>query len=77
MDANLERATSILTGDTRFHDLDVVRLTEDVRADGGLFPRGSCGTIVFVYGGARAYEVEFDAPQADVVTVREDQLAAG
>lgn len=75
MDANLESAPPIPSGQARFRDLDVVRLTEDVRTDEGLFPRGSLGTIVFVYGNAGAYEVEFDAPQADVVTLREDQLA--
>ena len=75
MDGNLPEA-SPSRSQMRFHDLDVVRLGEDVRTVEGFFPRGTRGTVVLVYEGAAAYEVEFEQPQPDVVTLRDDQLTS-
>lgn len=52
----------------------VVALTEPVERDGTVFPAGSVGTVVHVYRGRAAFEVEFTAPFTCVITVRHDQL---
>lgn len=43
-----------------FSDLDLVRVRSAVMTDGGAeVPAGARGTVVAVYGGGAAYEIEF------------------
>lgn len=59
-----------------FSDLDDVVLIADVpTGDGGDMPAGSRGTVVGVYRGGAAYEVEFVEPFHAVVTVRPQQIS--
>jgi len=55
-------------------ELDRVRLREDVSVEGGVLRKGSAGTVVYRYGNADAYEVEFTRPLAALVTLRPDQV---
>ena len=61
-----------------FHELDEVILARpvDVRDLGKELPAGARGTVVDVWQGGRAYEVEFAAPFACLVTVPAEGLAA-
>ena len=53
----------------------MVRLVEDVNSTDGFYPKDSVGTVVYVYEGFQAFEVEFAQPQPGVVTLKQDQLA--
>lgn len=63
---------------TRFAELDEVTLAAPVYigADRRELPAGSHGTVVGVWQGGRAYEVEFTRPFACLVTVPPEGLAA-
>lgn len=50
-------------------ELSRVVLCRDVMAEGGRLPAGSAGTVVGVYRGGAAYEVEFTKPFHAVATV--------
>lgn len=61
---------------TRFNELDCVRLLRSsIDMDDKLVPAGSVGTIVAVWGGGEAFEVEFVEPFQALVTVRVEDLA--
>jgi len=53
----------------RHPELSLVSLARPVKADGGILPPGSTGTVVHVYPDERAYEVEFMSPFHTVATV--------
>jgi hypothetical protein len=56
-------------------ELNFVTLLREVLTDDGLtVPAGTEGTIVGVWGGGEAYEVEFDEPVVGNATVRADVL---
>ena len=59
----------------RFEELDVVALREPfaLSRDASL-PRGARGTVVGVWGGGQAYEVEFTEPFTALVTLRPSQV---
>lgn len=60
-----------------FAELSVVAVLCEVRTDeGAAVPAGTEGTIVAVYAGGEAYEVEFDEPVLGIATVRADALRA-
>lgn len=63
-------------GDCQFTELTQVTLSRPVQADEGVVPAGSVGTIVHVWRGGAACEVEFSDPFETVATVRADDLAA-
>lgn len=45
---------------TGFAELDLVRMLQDVETDEGeAVPAGTRGTVVAIYAGGEAYEVEF------------------
>ena len=50
-------------------ELSRVTVSSAVPADEGYLPAGSYGTIVHVYKGGRAYEVEFELPFHCVLTL--------
>ena len=53
---------------TTIRDLDRVVLLEDVAEDG--LRAGDVGTVVYVHGGGRAFEVEFVAQSGHTVALR-------
>jgi hypothetical protein len=55
-------------------ELSRVTLAHSVDSDDGVIPAGSTGTIVHVYPGAPAYEIEFTAPIHTVATVKADDI---
>lgn len=58
-------------------ELSVVETLRALKTDDGQpVPAGSRGTIVAVYGGGAAYEVEFAAPVVGHCTVSADLLRA-
>ena len=59
----------------RFEELEVVALREPVALEGeaGL-PSGAEGTVVGIWAGGQAYEVEFTEPAAALVTLRGSQI---
>jgi hypothetical protein len=60
-----------------FPELSVVEVVRDVETDDGQrVPAGSQGTVVAVYGGGKAYEVEFAEPVVGNTTLRPDVLRA-
>ena len=61
-----------------FSELDEVSLTRPVRIQdiGRELPAGARGTIVGVWQGGRAYEVEFAKPFPCLVTVPSESLSA-
>ncbi|GJE55599.1 MULTISPECIES: DUF4926 domain-containing protein [Methylobacterium] len=60
-----------------FAELSVVETLRPVETDDGRpVPAGSRGTIVAVYGGGKAYEVEFARPVVGNCTLRADALQA-
>lgn len=61
-----------------FAELDDVTLTKPVFVDalGRELPAGSHGTVVGIWQGGRAYEVEFTRPFECLVTVLPEGLAA-
>ncbi|XYD12642.1 DUF4926 domain-containing protein (plasmid) [Methylobacterium sp. NMS12] len=60
-----------------FEELAVVATLREVSTDEGLaVPAGTEGTIVMVYDGGKAYEVEFTAPVVGLATVWADGLRA-
>ena len=61
-----------------FNELDEVALTRavHVQAEGRELPTGARGTVVGVWQGGRAYEVEFVKPFACLVTVPAESLSA-
>jgi hypothetical protein len=56
-------------------ELSRVTLRRNVMSGNGTVPAGSTGTIVHVYPGGSAYEVEFASPVHAVATVKADDLA--
>jgi hypothetical protein len=65
-------------GPRAFNELDEVVLARavDIRDLGKELPAGSRGTVVGVWQGGRAYEVEFAEPLACLVMVPAEGLAA-
>jgi hypothetical protein len=61
--------------DPPFDDCALVRLCSVVGTDAGVLLPGVIGTIVHRYDGGEAYEVEFTAPVAVVVTLRSGDLS--
>ncbi|MCJ2056082.1 DUF4926 domain-containing protein [Methylobacterium sp. J-048] len=60
-----------------FPELSVVATLHEVVTDEGLpVPAGSRGTIVEVYAGGEAYEVEFASPVVGNATILAEALAA-
>ncbi|MEA1832886.1 DUF4926 domain-containing protein [Methylobacterium durans] len=56
-------------------ELSVVELLRDGKTDDGRsVPAGACGTIVGIWGGGEAYEVEFVQPLVGLATVTADAL---
>ena len=53
----------------RHPELSLVSLARAVEADGRTLPPGAVGTVVHVYPGEGAYEIEFDRPFHIVATV--------
>jgi hypothetical protein len=53
----------------RHPELSLVSLAHPVEAEGRILPPGSTGTVVHVYPGERAYEVEFASPFHILATV--------
>ena len=53
----------------------MVSLNAPLAADEGILPKGARGTVVAVYKGGAAYEVEFREPFHSVVTVMPEALA--
>jgi hypothetical protein len=65
------------TGSLLFPELSLVEIVRDVQTDDGQHvPAGSRGTIVMVYDGGKAYEVEFAQPVVGNTTLRPDVLRA-
>ena len=56
-------------------ELSRVTLERDLASEDGVLPAGASRTIVHVYPGTPAYEVEFTAPFHTVATVRADDIA--
>ena len=56
-----------------FDELSVVRTKVDLLEGRTFVPKGSTGTIVHIYKGKEAYEVEFTEPQA-VIGVHANEL---
>ena len=52
-----------------FRELDVVSTQSTLSIAGHIYPSGSTGTIVHVYGDGRAFEVEFAEPAPAVATL--------
>ncbi|MCJ2121279.1 DUF4926 domain-containing protein [Methylobacterium sp. J-077] len=60
-----------------FAELSVVAVLRDVQTDDGdTIPAGTEGTIVGIWAGGEAYEVEFDEPVVGNATVRAEALRA-
>ncbi|WP_267428568.1 DUF4926 domain-containing protein [Methylobacterium sp. GC_Met_2] len=60
-----------------FAELSVVEVLRTVETDDGLpVPAGSHGTVVAIYGGGKAYEVEFARPVIGNCTLSADTLRA-
>jgi hypothetical protein len=57
-------------------ELSRVTLAHNVKSENGVIPAGSTGTIMHVYPGGPAYEVEFTSPIHTVATVKADDIAA-
>lgn len=53
----------------RHPELSRVSLARPVEVEGGILPAGSTGTVVHVYPGERAYEIEFVRPFHALATV--------
>lgn len=65
------------TGSLLFPEFSVVEVVRDaVTDDGQHLPAGSRGTVVMVYGGGKAYEVEFVRPVVGNTMLRPDMLRA-
>lgn len=58
-----------------FRELTRVKALECIREGDHVMPKGATGTIVHVYAGGDAYEVEFTFPKHEVVFVRRELLA--
>ncbi|KNY20910.1 hypothetical protein [Methylobacterium sp. ARG-1] len=60
-----------------FAELSVIAVLRDVQADDGVtVPAGTEGTIVGIWAGGEAHEVEFDEPVVGNATVRAEALRA-
>lgn len=59
-----------------FNEIDIVRLTEDVRCDDDrtTLRAGMTGTVVAVFQNGAAYMVEFVNPESSIVTVLSNQI---
>jgi hypothetical protein len=55
-------------------ELTRVALSKPVETEDGVLPAGSMGTVVGVYRGGAAYEVEFAKPFHTVATVMPDAI---
>lgn len=62
--------------DQPFDELATVGLVHAVAVDDRSLPAGTRGTVVGVYRGSAAYEVEFDQPFHAIVTLTRVDLAA-
>lgn len=61
---------------TRIAELDRVTLSRDVWGDGGArVSAGAIGTVVGIWAGGAAFEVEFTRPVPALVTVRAEAIA--
>ena len=60
--------------DRSLAELSSVTLTRHVDVDGNTLPRGSRGTVVYVYQDGRGFEVEFEQPFHAVVTLERSDL---
>lgn len=56
-------------------ELAVARTLAPLTVEAGCVPAGTRGTVVHVYRGAAAYELEIQSPFHAVVTVDSDYLA--
>ena len=64
-------------GSLLFPELSVVEVVRDVQTDDGQHvPAGTRGTVVMVYGGGKAYEVEFARPVIGNTMLNPDVLRA-
>jgi Domain of unknown function (DUF4926) len=61
-------------GDGRHPELSRVSLARPVESEDGILPSGATGTVVHVYPGERAYEVEFNRPFHTLATVEADAI---
>ncbi len=59
-----------------FDALTVIRLIRASDIAGKHFPKGTAGTIVHVYAGGGANEVEIAVPHHIIATLQADDLAA-
>lgn len=59
-----------------FRDLEVVRLSQDFVSPGGRIPSGTQGTVLQVFDGGRAYQIEFEGPHDIPETVPREALKA-
>lgn len=57
-----------------YDELSVITTKNDIIRTDGIIPAGSIGTIVHVYAGGKAYEVEFCSPFQAVVTIEPESL---
>ncbi|PWC88479.1 hypothetical protein TSH100_07585 [Azospirillum sp. TSH100] len=57
-----------------FEELTRVALSRPVETEGGVLRAGAMGTVVGVYRGGAAYEVEFVKPFHTVATVMPDAI---
>nr|WP_295827962.1 DUF4926 domain-containing protein [uncultured Azospirillum sp.] len=55
-------------------ELTRVELSKPVESEDGVLPAGAMGTVVGVYRGGAAYEVEFAKPFHTVATVMPDAI---
>jgi hypothetical protein len=68
-----------MTGEARsagFKELEIVRLARDFHGPSGVIPRGTKATVLQVFGGGVAFQVEFDGPHDVPETVPADLLEA-
>ncbi|MGE8131862.1 DUF4926 domain-containing protein [Methylobacterium sp. NPDC080182] len=58
-------------------ELDRVTLSQEVEGDEGeKIPAGSTGTVVGIWAGGAAFEVEFAQPLSALATVKADAIAS-
>jgi hypothetical protein len=59
-----------------FGELDTVRLARDLKSAAGVIPKGTVATVLQVFEGGRAYQVEFEGPYQAPETVLATDLEA-
>ncbi len=62
--------------DAAFHELQHVRLRDDFVGPDGCIAAGTLGTILQIFDGGRAYQVEFQSPYDTPETVPEHMIVA-